>query len=380
MKLHFFLDNHVDAILDEWDTFAQTLSPAADSMTLLALRDHAKEILRAIALDIQTSQSAAEQRKKSLGHSPGDHPERSAASLHGSLRQASAFTLLQLSAEYRALRASVLRLWLPHVSTMSADTVAEITRFNESIDQALAESIVTFSAQAERTKDLFLAILGHDLRAPIATMSMAGEILTRSDVTVEAANMVGARVRRSALVMSVMIEDLLGYTGTQLRSGIPVTLSQTSIEAACNSAIANASAVHPGTEYRLNTEGELHGEFDHVRLHQLFTNLLVNAAQYGEKGKPVTINARRQGQSIVVETINYGAVIPEEAKMSIFKPLVQLDEGTEEDRRPRTSLGLGLFIAREIAEAHGGSITVTSNANDGTNFRVVLPLKVELRT
>jgi signal transduction histidine kinase len=375
-----FLDNHFDAVLAEWDTFAGTLSPAADSMTVLALRDHAKEILRAIALDMRTSQSAAEQYEKSLGHIPGAHPEESAASVHGALRQASAFTLLQLSAEYRALRASVLRLWLPHVSTMTAGTVAQITRFNEAIDQALAESIVSFSERADHTRDLFLAILGHDLRAPIATVSSAADVLTRPSVTADEANYVGVRVRRSALIMATMVEDLLGYTRTQLGGGIPLVRSPLSIETACSGAIADASAVHPSTEYRLDSEGQLNGEFDHVRLHQLFTNLLCNAAQYGEKGRPVTMSAYRDGPGIVVETLNYGPVIPEEARTSIFKPLVQLDDTSDGEPRPRTSLGLGLFIAREIAEAHGGGITVTSSVDDGTRFRVVLPMKAEFRT
>jgi signal transduction histidine kinase len=247
MRLHVFIDEHIDAILDDWDAFAQTLRPAADSMTLPALRDHAKEILWAVALDIKTRQSAVEQHEKSLGHSPGDHPERSAASLHGALRQASAFTLLQLSAEYRALRASVLRLWLPHVSAMTSEIVAEITRFNEAIDQALAESIITFSEQAERTRDLFLAVLGHDLRAPIATMSLAGQLLTRPDVTVAAANQVGVRVRRSASIMSAMVADLLGYTKTQLGAGLPLVLSTVNLETACKTAVGDASAAHPDT-------------------------------------------------------------------------------------------------------------------------------------
>lgn len=192
---------------------------------MLALRDHAREILRAIALDIRTLQSAAEQWDKSEGHGAVGHPELSAASTHGALRHASSFSRLQLSAEKRALRASVLRLWLPHVSVMSESTVTEITRFNESIDQALSESIITFSERAARTRDFFLGILGHDLGAPVSTMSQAASVLTAPELTVERALQIGTRVKRSARVMSGMIDDLLGHTRTQLGAGMPVVLA-----------------------------------------------------------------------------------------------------------------------------------------------------------
>ena len=105
----------------------------------------------------------------------------------------------------------------------------------------------------------------------------------------------------------------------------------------------------------------------------MFTNLLVNAAQYGAKDLPVVLDARRDGDNVLVQVTNHGPPIPEASWRSIFKPLVQLPAG-EEDARPKTSLGLGLFVAREIALAHGGSIEVKSGDNEGTTFTVRLPV------
>lgn len=375
MNLHRFIETHIEDILAEWDTFAATLTPAADDMTVKALRDHAKEILQAIALDIAAYQSRFDQHEKSLGHAPSHGSERSAASIHGALRQGSNFSLLQLSAEYRTLRASVLRLWLPYVSAMSAETVAQITRFNEAIDQALAESIITFSAEGERTRDMFMAILGHDLRAPISTVNLAGDVLTRPELTLEHAKAVGSRLKRSGKVMSSMVEDLLGYTRTVLGSGMPVNLAHTDVRDVCQGAVDDASAAHPATEFKFETRGDLSGAFDKVRLHQLFTNVLVNAAQYGEKGKPVLLKAERVDDQLVVTTTNFGKVIPRAHWAEIFKPLVQLEDVVDEDSRPKTSLGLGLFVAKEIAGAHGGSIGVTSDEFEGTVFTMKLPVR-----
>jgi signal transduction histidine kinase len=372
MKLTSFITDNMDEILSEWESFAGTLEPAASQMSVLALRDHAKGILDAIALDIKTRQNADEQLQKSQGLGPDHASARSAASIHGAMRHDSNFSLIQLSAEFRALRATVLRLWLPKVSAMSATTTDEMVRFNEAIDQALAESVVTYSARADQARELFLAVLGHDLRAPLSTLSMAGQLLMGEKTPAAQVGQIGVRVERSARLMSIMVEDLIGYTRTQLGAGMPTTLRRTDIREVVQTAVEDAGATHPGCRFDVELSGDLGGQFDPVRLHQLFTNLLINAAQYGGKSAPVLLRARADAQCVSIDVTNQGSAIPAESLQSIFRPLIQLPaEG--DDERPRTSLGLGLFIAREIALAHGGTIVVSSNEATGTTFTVRLP-------
>lgn len=374
MKLTSFITDHMDEILVEWEAFARTLEPAARDMSALALRDHAKGILRAIALDIATRQNPEEQLQKSQGLAPDDPGSASAASIHGAMRHDSNFSLVQLSGEFRALRATVLRLWLPLVNGMSAATIGEMVRFNEAIDQALAESVVTYSARADHTRELFLAVLGHDLRAPLSTLSMAGQLLISEQTPAEQVAPIGVRVERAARTMSSMVEDLIGYTRTQLGGGMPTLLRATDLRDVCAQAVEDAGATHPGIEFHVELTGDLCGEFDAVRLHQLLTNLLINAAQYGGRTAPVVLCARSDGQVVTLEVTNRGKVILPESLQSIFRPLVQLP-AEDEDERPRTSLGLGLFIAREIAHAHGGTIEVSSTEERGTTFTVKLPLR-----
>ena len=159
MRLPFFIRQHTEAILAEWETFASTLVPAAQGMSTSMLRDHAEQILQAIAFDLETDQTPEQQYQKSKGLAPA-LVEESPASSHGTDRQASGFTLLQLTAEYRALRASVLRLWLPTVGQFTDAVLVDTVRLNEAIDQALAESVVTYSAQAARARDLFWPFWG----------------------------------------------------------------------------------------------------------------------------------------------------------------------------------------------------------------------------
>jgi signal transduction histidine kinase len=100
--------------------------------------------------------------------------------------------------------------------------------------------------------------------------------------------------------------------------------------------------------------------------------LLINAAKYSEQGRQVTLSAHRGPETITVEVKNFGRPIPPESLQVIFNPLVQLSaKGTHS--HPSTSLGLGLFIAREIVEGHNGTIEVSSSETDGTKFTVHLP-------
>ncbi|NHZ88137.1 sensor histidine kinase [Massilia sp. CCM 8733] len=373
MRLDRFIKERMEEILTEWQAFAQTLLPAASQMTDLALRDHARQILQAIALDIETSQNPQQQIAKSQGRAPDTDDGESAASIHGALRQASNFSLLQLSAEFRALRATVLRLWLPQVRRMTSDVADEMVRFNEAIDQALAESVVTYSARADHMRELFLAILGHDLRAPLSSMSMAGDLLSRKQVDPAQAAEIGARVKRGSRLMSSMVDDLIGYTRTQLGGGMPTVLREVDLGDVCRAALADAHATHPATRFEIEADQDIQGQYDAVRLHQLLTNLMVNAAQYGTRGTAVRIVARAHPDAVTVAVTNDGPVIPPSALESIFSPLIQLPGDGEAEERPRTSLGLGLFVAREIAVAHGGTLTVSSSAECGTTFTAHLP-------
>src|SRR3569832_143442 len=154
-----------------------------------------------------------------MGLAP-DEPE-SGASIHETLRHESGFTMVQLLAEFRALRATVLRLWLPHAAQATETTINDVLRFNEAIDQAVAESTARFTERTTQPRDTFLAILGHDLRTPLAAMAMAGDYLSMPKIGTPQTCEVGQRVKRSAATMRSMVNDMLEYARTQLGSGIP---------------------------------------------------------------------------------------------------------------------------------------------------------------
>ncbi len=376
MKLSRFINDNMEEILVEWEAFARTQLPAASGMSDLALRDHAKQILTALTKDIETDQSAKQQYEKSKGMEPGAPAApgtESAAATHGNLRQASGFSLLQLIAEYRALRATVLRLWLPHVTQINEASSNDMVRFNETIDQALAESAVTYADQGQRIRDTFLAILGHDLRSPLAAMAMAGDYLVMPNAAAERTPEVGARVKRSAATMTTMVNDLLEYARTQLGKEMPLTLQQADVKDICQAALHDASAAHPDCPFELETMGDMTGTFDSVRLQQAITNLLNNAAQYRTKDQPVKILAQGMPDTIMVQVRNFGPVIAPQALQAIFDPLVQLSGEGQEEGRPSTSLGLGLFIAREVTASHHGTIMAESSEDSGTAFTIKLP-------
>lgn len=170
MRLAEFIRHNVEAILADWEAFAATLLPAAAGLTPLALRDDAEQILEAVAKDLTAFQSREEQSEKSKGRAPKvEGAAETAAQTHAVLRARGGFDINQLVAEYRALRASVLRLWID-ASPLDQTASEDIIRFNEAIDQAVAESVGHFHAQVERARNLLLGMLGHDMRSPLGTI------------------------------------------------------------------------------------------------------------------------------------------------------------------------------------------------------------------
>jgi signal transduction histidine kinase len=216
MDLAEFIDAERATIVAEWETFARTLLPAAGGLTALALRDHADEILSAIVRDMKSRQSGREQAEKSKGHGDAQHLEE-VGQLHAGLRIESGFGLAQMVSEYRALRASVLRLW-----EKTGSDPGGVTRFNEAIDEALTEAVNRFTETTEHYRDQTLGILGHDLRNPLSAIITGSTLLVHSENLDDRSLGIAARMLNSANRMDRMIGDLLDLTRTRFGDLIPV--------------------------------------------------------------------------------------------------------------------------------------------------------------
>jgi len=372
MRLSKFITENMEEILVEWESFAKTIHPAAETMDSLTLRDHAGLILEAAAKDIETDQTDREQSDKSKGLANVLAGKETAATTHGALRQIAGFDLEQLGSEYRALRASVIRLWKSRLTEFDESEFDDMMRFNEAIDQALAESISSYSSAVSKSRQTFLAILGHDLRGPLSAIKMASHILIKSEALDAQHLDVAARIKRSVQTMNRMIQDLLEYAGGQIGKKIPVKPEAANMRNVCRTAIDEVQLAYPNALFNFEAAGNLEGAFDPTRFQQVLSNLLINAAKYSEPGKQITLSAHRNPETITVEVKNSGRPIPPESLQVIFNPLVQLS-AKRTHSHPSTSLGLGLFIAREIVERHNGTIEASSSETDGTIFTVRLP-------
>lgn len=374
MKFSTFIRDNLDAIVADWEAFARTL-PSAQTMSTLALRDHSREILLAIASGMDEPHTKPQRAARSRDITPAEGSATTAAAEHGALRQNAGFDLVQLFAEFRAMRASVLAFW--HKSDGAGgghSSVDEVNRFNEGLDQALAESIERYSSEVGASRDMFLAVLGHDLRGPLAGIDMSTLLLTKPGLS-EAARLQGAqRIKRASREMNRLITDLLEYTRTRLGAGIPIARALCDLGPVCEESLESIRVGCPEQEFVHRMSGDLTIEADAPRLQQALSNLLNNAVQHGDRESPVQFSAEGDAEAVVIKVANAGAAIPADALQSIFEPLVQAPSaGALAHERSKTSLGLGLFIVREIVLGHGGTIAVESSAERGTVFTIRLP-------
>lgn len=157
LKLSDFIRTNIDPILDAWERFAKDI-PAARNMDTTMLRDHAHGMLQAIAADLDRPQSPHEQEEKSKGRGP-QNQEESEAALHGAARGLAGFSINEELSEFRALRASVMKLWADSNTKAYQAAADQLTRFNEAIDQALAESVTRYTADKEKQSRLFDTVL-----------------------------------------------------------------------------------------------------------------------------------------------------------------------------------------------------------------------------
>jgi PAS domain S-box-containing protein len=224
--------------------------------------------------------------------------------------------------------------------------------------------------EAAALRERLVAVVGHDLRQPLAAIEIrAGLLRMRSKDPEFIEDIDGLRV--SSRRMSRMIAQILDFTRSRLRGGLELVFAPMDLREALTSIVDEAQTAHPSATIQLQCL-ELRGAWDRDRLEQLFSNLIGNALAYGDPGKPVTVTAGAGTLDVWVEVHNEGPPIPQELRSIVFHPFRR---GERESRSP-AGLGLGLYISNEVVLAHGGQIEIRSTAAEGTTFRVVLPRTV----
>lgn len=372
MHLSDFISENMEAIVQAWEDFARTIEPPALTMDERALRDHASGMLRTIAKDLNAGQTALEQCEKSKGHGLRDSDDTAAES-HADSRLLSGYTIEQIVSEFRALRASVLRLWSNSPEKRHDVDALDIIRFNEAIDQALAESVGRYARAVKKSQNLFLSILGHDLRDPLDVSIMGASLIMSTTYIASKHNEVATQIFNNGQKMQKLVNNLLDFTRTQLGSTLPIKVARTDIVSLCLGAVEELRRNYPGRSIELTASGDREGMWDASRIAQVFSNLIGNALQHGAQAEPVTVHLDCRSNEIVAKIRNKGTSIDRERTRSIFEPLIRFTEGDWIGHSNETSLGIGLYITREIVHAHKGVIQVDSSDCEGTTFTFRLP-------
>ncbi|HET7204442.1 MAG TPA: sensor histidine kinase [Steroidobacteraceae bacterium] len=373
MRLSSFITSNLDAILLDWVAFARAQMPAAATMDEAALLDHGRLILEEIAADMRRPQGDDERQSKSEGNSSSASASNGVPSrTHARQRERQGFQVEQMVAEYRALRATILRLWSAASSSAQREDLEDVNRFNEAVDQAIAESLQAFVAEVDKARDLFLGMLGHDLRGPLSTIASSAtlELHTRTHDSQRA-----AVILRSVAQMKALLDDLVEYTRHRLGSGLAIDPAELQLDRFARDTLDEIAAISSGRVLDLEVEGNLDGEWDARRLHQALSNLVFNALKYGLPGAPIRISLDgTRADEVVLAVQNLGKPIPRALLPTIFEPLVRAagEDSSADSQIASANLGLGLYVVREIAKAHGGTVDVTSD-DSATRFELRLP-------
>jgi signal transduction histidine kinase len=376
MRLADFIQANVEPILQDWEEFARSLAPGG-KMNAAALRDDAEAILLACVRDMRSPQTLSQQAEKSKGHGAAELPAsdrlNDASSVHGVGRVGSGFNLNEVVAEYRALRASVLRLWRESLPAPDLNDLSDITRFNEAIDQSLGKGVASYTHRVDQSRRMFLAILSHDLRNPLNCISMSAQMASmRSAVDAESSKAL-SQIESSVDAISRLIKDLLEFAAAGLGAGIPLAPGPVNLEQLGREVVAELTAANSNRKLRFEARGDVTCTCDGARVRQVISNLLGNAFEHGSEDADVELSIVSDGPDIILSVRNQGQPIPPDLLPTIFDPLVRdLSPDAQLRRRPG-NVGLGLFIAHEIIAAHAGTISVDSSAETGTVVTVRFP-------
>jgi two-component system sensor histidine kinase/response regulator len=251
----------------------------------------------------------------------------------------------------------------PHMLRGKADIFFQLHRQKQQLARELHERTETL-----RLNEMFIAVLGHDLRNPLHAMMLSAHGINRVS-TEETVKQAATRVVSSGNRMSRMIEDLLDLARGRLAGGMQIVREPVDLAAVVGRVVRESQAAKPGRALELRQQGHFNGQWDAGRLAQVASNLIANALQYGDPQEPVIVELEGTRENTVEMVVSNAGSIPKELLPQIFDPF----RGRSEPGRRSEGLGLGLYIVKELVEAHEGRVDVTSNPGERIRFSVRLP-------
>jgi signal transduction histidine kinase len=322
--------------------------PALRALPPTALIDHLPEFIAGLAAWCEGDEPAAQAGFRALAEG------------HAITRLGHGVELGDLCAEYALLRQILLETLL---ELQASDEVRAATmRLNAGLDLATREALKRYSAERDVVRDSFVGILGHDLRGPLNAVMLAA-----STIGLEPCNRTSHRRLADTIVSSTsrmarMTTSLMDFALAHLGGGIPVVPDHTDLGDICEAAVAEVRTAHPDRDLRLTRTGDLRGYWDRDRVHQALANLIGNAIQHGED--PIEVIAEGRDDSCTTVVASHGPPI----EPALIPHLFDAFRGG----RKRGNLGLGLYIVRQIALAHGARSSVHSDER-ATTFTIVWP-------
>jgi signal transduction histidine kinase len=266
---------------------------------------------------------------------------------------------LEARAEAEAGRASREHL-IVQIREANENLVAASLQAQQLADEAMA---------ARAAADEFIGILGHDLRNPLT--SIIGGVEMLRELPAPFARTV-SRLGRSADRIHVIIRDVLDFARGRLGGGIPIRARACDMADVCNEVIDEIRQAHATRRICFEGHGDISGIWDTDRLEQVISNLVGNAIVHGLD--PIVVMSRGEESHVITTVNNRGAPIPDALLSILFEPFSRGENFVEEGHlRADDGLGLGLYIAHEIVHAHGGTLRVSSSADEGTSFTFALP-------
>jgi signal transduction histidine kinase len=346
--------------------------------------------------DMTSAQTPVQQEEKSKGE--GDHDATSvrvdlASDIHGALRAESGFNMAEVVAEYRALRASVLRLWQKDVHAYNAQDLDDVTRFNEAIDQSLAkasESHVWYAEQNRKlladeqlarlgadagnhAKQIFLMTMGHEMRTPLTAIAGWAQILGDSSCTREMIQQGVEVITRNVTSQIKLIENILDVSNV-IGGKVKLVVDDCDMIAFITDAIGSMRAAVQAKRIVVTTELDADAGAvvcDGDRIRQVVWNLLSNAVKFTPDGGRVTVSLSRKSRATQLRVVDNGIGFTPEFLPHVFERFRQADGSVS---RQFEGIGLGLAIVKHIIELHGGTVEAFSaGAGQGATFTVTLP-------